>query len=131
MAVPASSVAAFQQFENGVMIWAGSQNTIFVIYASNKAPRWSQYPDTWKDGMPDSDPGLVPPAGMLQPIRGFGLVWRGKRGVRDRLGWATGPEMPFQGDFQLDTDGNRYVEGAHGEVYRLSGDFKSWLLVRG
>ncbi len=113
------------------MIWAGSQNTVFIIYESKKAPRWSQYPDTWKDGMPDSDPGLVPPSGMIQPIRGFGLIWREKRGVRDRLGWATGPEMPFQGDFQLDTAGNRYVEGAHGEVYLLTSDFKNWQLVRG
>jgi hypothetical protein len=39
--------------------------------------------------------------------------------------------MPFQGDFQLDTAGNRYVEGAHGEVYLLSSDFKNWQIVRG
>jgi hypothetical protein len=131
MAGQSSSVAAFQQFEHGVMIWSGSQNAVYVIYESKKAPRWAQYPDTWKDGLPDSDPSLVPPPGMLQPVRGFGLIWRGKRGVRDRLGWAIGAEMPFQGNFQLDTDGNRYLEGAHGEVYMLSYDFKSWLLVRG
>ena len=28
---------------------------------------------------------------------------------RDRLGWATGPELPYLGAFQIDMDGERYM----------------------
>ncbi len=33
-----------------------------------------------------------PPNGLLEPVRGFGKVWRNFSGVRDGLGWATAQE---------------------------------------
>src|SRR5260221_6367154 len=32
------------------------------------------YPDTWKEGMPEIDPKLVPPPGLFQPTRGGGYL---------------------------------------------------------
>ena len=43
----------------------------------------------------------MPPAGLLQPIRGFGKIWRETSGVRDKLGWATVPEQGFDTQWQL------------------------------
>ncbi|MEP7288010.1 MAG: hypothetical protein ABI947_19835 [Chloroflexota bacterium] len=121
--------AVFQKFEHGLMIWIGSQNTIFVLYDTPKRPRWQQFTDAFTEGMPSDDPSIVPPGGMLQPIRGFGLVWRGKPGVRTRLGWATGPETPYSAGFQIDTLGNRYVQSLTTEIYKLTSDLSNWQVV--
>ncbi|MBE9507754.1 MAG: hypothetical protein IMY86_06855, partial [Chloroflexi bacterium] len=70
---------------------------ILVLYADGK---YEQYEDTWTEGMPESDPAFVPPAGLLQPIRGFGKLWRENTNVRDGLGWATAPEQGFTTTWQ-------------------------------
>ena len=66
-------------------------------------PRWAQYPDTFVEGDPESDESLVPPPGLSQPIRGFGMIWRNNPRVRERLGWATSPEVAFEGMIQADS----------------------------
>ena len=102
LACPTSEViqvtGVWQNFEFGWMFWRESDRQIFI--ASEKAIRqgrrsdsWWLVADTWADGEPDSDPGLEPPAGLLQPVRGFGKVWRGNGFVRDALGWATTGEQ--------------------------------------
>ncbi|HLY27330.1 MAG TPA: hypothetical protein VKQ72_13375 [Aggregatilineales bacterium] len=120
--------ASYQPFEHGFMIYFEPGNVIFAAFDSGRL-RWGQYTNTWQNGMPDSDPTIAAPQGMFQPVRGFGLVWRGQVGVRDRLGWATAAEASYQGALQIDTDGNRYVQGPSGEVYALSADFKRWMLA--
>jgi hypothetical protein len=102
---PVYSPAAEQLFENGRMLWVQSTGTIYVVFGdgspnpSGQPPDgFVQYPDTWKEGEPESDPSLVPPAGRYQPVRGFGKVWR--NGERDNLGWALGPEQAFDGVIQ-------------------------------
>src|SRR5260221_7957128 len=127
---PATGPAAFQKFERGVMIWFGPQKTIYTIYDLGIKPRWNQFPDEYTDGMPDTDPALVPPAGMAQPIRGFGLTWRTKPGLRDRIGWASGPETSYTAAYQIDNQGARYLQGPTGEVYKLIGDLSGWQLVK-
>ena len=45
--------------------------------------------------MPEQDPQYgPPPAGYIQPRRGFGLVWEENETVRDRLGWGVNEERP-------------------------------------
>ncbi len=122
--------AGFQQFERGFMLWFGPQKVIFAVYQSDRKPRWQQFSDTWTEDKPATDPALTPPDGVFQPVRGFGLVWRTARGVRDKLGWATGQETPYQAAFQIDTLGNRFIGGPGGEVYQLNADLSNWQILR-
>jgi hypothetical protein len=112
-----SSWAAEQIFEHGRMIWMehgeyvysdlwGSgdydgEGVIFVLYDSSAGGHQVQvFVDTWTSAEPESDPSIVPPAGLYQPIRGFGKVWRNNPEVRDRLGWAVAPEEGFETLYQ-------------------------------
>jgi len=88
------SNAAYEPFERGHMIWLGGNRTIYVLYADG---RFEAYTDNFREGDPESDPAIIPPTGLYQPIRGFGLVWRTNPNVRTGLGWATAPESAFQG----------------------------------
>ncbi len=97
---PIAATAAEQPFENGRMIWLEEvrgeelllERVIFVLYNDG---RFDRFDDTWTEDQPESDPALVPPAGLIQPIRGFGKVWRANPSVRERLGWGLAPEQGF------------------------------------
>jgi hypothetical protein len=73
------------------------QNVIFVLYRNGP---WQRFDDTWTPDQPESDPAFIPPAGLYQPIRGFGKLWRENVGVREQLGWALAPEQGYQGAWQ-------------------------------
>lgn len=109
--------AAAQRFERGWMFWLAELGQIVVLYDEPSAqddatPAWQMVSNPYVEGMPEDDPGLVPPEGMAQPRRGFGLVWRDAPTVRDRLGWATGAETPFSTTYQL-----AGPEGSQGMVF--------------
>jgi len=87
--------AAQQPFEHGFMLWLQPSKSIYVFFNNYGGQSYRVYNDTFKEGDPESDPNLVPPAGLLQPVRGFGLIWRSYPEVRDNLGWATAPESGF------------------------------------
>jgi hypothetical protein len=73
---PLYSAAAEQHFEHGVMLWIGKQDRIIVLYDDEHfSPKYSIFRDEWEEGQPERDPALIPPEGLQQPIRGFGLVW--------------------------------------------------------
>lgn len=74
------------------MLWRSDANLIYILGPDN---RWRSLGDKWREGDLDFDPGLVAPAGLHQPVRGFGLVWREQPGVRDGLGWAVSEEQGF------------------------------------
>lgn len=121
--------AAEQPFEHGRMIWleqisAGSSMLNGVILVLYEDHGFRQYRDTWTEGMPESDPAIVPPAGLYQPIRGFGKLWREETGVRDGLGWATAPEQGFNSTWQtqiLETHGGfAFVRRLDGKIVRLA-----------
>jgi hypothetical protein len=121
--------ALIQQFEHGFMIWFGAQRTIFAAFQPPAKPRWQQFADKYADGIPESDPALVPPNGLIQPVRVLGFLWRSTPRLRQRLGWATSPEVAYQGVLQIDILGNRYIQGPNREVYQLSGDLTNWQIV--
>ncbi len=78
--------AATQDFQRGYMVWRGDERLTYVIY---EGTGWESYADRWQDGMPEQDPSYGPPPdGLIQPKRGFGLVWQENPAVRDGLGWA-------------------------------------------
>jgi hypothetical protein len=106
---------AIQPFEAGQMIWvnlgAGGRQIIVELRgrAEPSSPRGALYvamvfEDTWEEGQP-IDSGMTPPAGRLEPQRGFGKLWRERPLVRQSLGWATAPEQLAQGTYQSWTSG--------------------------
>lgn len=87
--------SAYQPFQNGVMIWVASlgvpaQPAIYAVYNNGTYQRFN---DTFVEGVDPASAGAQPPPGLLEPVRGFGKVWRDYAAVRDTLGWATGGEI--------------------------------------
>jgi serine/threonine-protein kinase len=91
------AAGAWEPFERGQMLWRGDLRQIYVLH---QAGAWASYDDRWREGDPSWDASIVPPGGFMQPVRGFGLVWREQPGVRDALGWATASEVSFDSTFQ-------------------------------
>jgi hypothetical protein len=85
--------AAWQPFERGAMLWRADVTLIYILERDN---RWRFVADRWRDGDTTFDPNLAAPAGLHQPVRGFGLVWREQSGVSELLGWATVEEQGFE-----------------------------------
>ena len=82
--------AVSQDFQGGYMIWLGGWEFIYVLYDEGG---WESYSDRWQEGMPEFDSSFgPPPAGVIQPKRGFGLVWQEHPEVREGLGWAFNEE---------------------------------------
>jgi photosystem II stability/assembly factor-like uncharacterized protein len=89
---------ARQPFEHGQMVWRSDERAIYVIYDSNS---WQRFADEWQEGQPETDPDLTPAAGLQQPIRGFGKMWREKLGgPRAQIGWAREREQGVTGRVQ-------------------------------
>jgi len=116
-----STGAAIQTFDHGTMIWRQDTKQIYVIYSDRT---WATFEDAFKEGQVESDPNIRAPQGKLQPVRGFGKVWREHPEVRNKLGWATAKEQGitspvhnFEHGFMLRTGGLVYalVETAPGK----------------
>jgi hypothetical protein len=123
------SDGAEQHFEHGVMIWVMDQDAIYVLFDDGQSPTWSIYTDEWDPGEPEDDPTLTPPAGLFQPVRGFGLVWREQPGVRDRLGWASDLETGFATSVQRTSRpkyNDIYIRALDGKVWRLLPEASGW-----
>lgn len=86
-----------QTFERGKMFWRQDTATIYVLYSDGT---WQQFADTWHAGDPEVDTSITAPAGLYQPKRGFGKVWRDNPGVRSGLGWGTIEERGLNGAIQ-------------------------------
>ncbi len=137
-AAVSQSAAAEQRFEHGRMIWMqginlGDQTTGGVIFVFYDTGQYARYNDTWTEGQPESDPTIVPPEGLQQPIRGFGKLWRENANVRGGLGWALSAEVGFTGAWQPESSESlgsyAYVQTVDGQVLRMSGwDSGSWLV---
>jgi hypothetical protein len=119
------------------MFWLSTNNEILVLFndaqsgGNDNRPAWLQVPNPWTDGLPENDPALVPPEGLSQPQRGFGMVWRGTRSVSDRLGWATDDENAFTMTVQQGSgdQGNLYITDPTNVVIALLAGAKGWLAV--
>jgi len=123
------SDGAEQHFEHGVMIWVMDQDAIYVLFDDGQSPTWSIYTDEWDPGEPEDDPTLTPPAGLYQPVRGFGLVWREQPGVRGRLGWAKDLETGFTISVQRTSHpkyNDIYIRALDGKVWRLLPEASGW-----
>jgi hypothetical protein len=73
-------------FERGSMIYVqGSPGQIYALTSDN---RFRRFDDTFIEGVDPESGGETPPTGLLEPVRGFGKVWRSTPDVRSGLGWA-------------------------------------------
>jgi len=128
---PTATWAAEQPFEHGRMIWLEEiqgadftlQGIIVVIYDDGQ---YAWYEDTWSEGMLESDPSITPPTGLLQPIRGFGKLWRENSDVQNQLGWATAQEQGFDTLWQQQIaesigQGNAFLRTLNGQIIQLNG----------
>lgn len=122
---PLETTAAQQAFERGTMFWLQGiegQDVIYVLYDDGS---WDRYEDTWEESMPEQDPSITPPAGLQQPIRGFGKVWRENTSVRDKVGWALSGERgytaTYQRQMQESLGGVRYVRTIEDRVVQFNG----------
>lgn len=130
---------AAERFEHGLMIWVSGQDRIYILFGDGASPGWSAQSNGWFAGQPEMDPSLTPPAGLFQPVRGFGFAWRASNAtfgmtVRERLGWATEPEAALTGGYQCDSAAKYnhcYLSGPGGAVYHLLPEFSGWQVWHG
>jgi hypothetical protein len=125
--------SAWQLFERGLMFWQDNPQDDLVLAlfygADNDHGTWQSFDDTWREGDLEQA-GYAPPAGLLEPIRGFGRVWReeldgGPQGSAV-MGWAVAPEQGFAGTWQLFERGLMLWNPVDAQLYVLldSGDWQ-------
>lgn len=120
---------AMERFEHGIMIWLSSPDRVYALYSDGKNPAWEFWSDYFVEGQPETDPKLTAPAGLFQPIRGFGLIWRQHSTARQRLGWAIEQEYEIPGILQCDTApkyNTCYLGGSGDSVYVLYAEGSRW-----
>jgi hypothetical protein len=125
---PTVSMAVFQEFENGLMIWIQQTDLIYVMY-NTLAPAWEIYPDMFDEGMAEEDPDweLPPSQETFQPRRGFGMLWRGNAQVRQRIGWAVEKwEVPYSSTVQEAEDGTIMLQDPYNGVVTLLPNQQDW-----
>lgn len=105
---------AAQNFERGRMFWRDTRQIIIM----SEAGQFWRVNDTWTDDQAASDPALVPPEGALQPMRGFGLVWRQNPELQNSLGWALGPEFVIASIWQ-EFEGGTLFLGESSHIYAI------------
>ena len=124
-----SIYVAEQRFEGGWMFWLQPNIQIWVLTVDDEGQNiWSVYDDTFVDGEAEIDPQIIPPEDRLQPIRGFGKLWRENPEVRLVIGWAVSVELGHTTRYEYHhggyvNDDNEYVPapGYH-QVKSWSGD---------
>jgi hypothetical protein len=133
--------AAYEPFEHGVMVWIAEGGHTYVLLDDGSPFKpYQEVVDLQGLPLPDPDPSLVPPSGMVQPVLGFGKFWRGlvpgSDWVRQRLGWATAPETGYSALWQCNTaagDAARcYFTGPRDEVVVMTrGSAQYWAFWQG
>jgi hypothetical protein len=112
--------SASQLYERGEMFWlAGPPAEIIVFYSSG---RYQRFDDTFVSGVDPESGAETPPAGLTEPVRGFGKVWRSYPDVRNGLGWAVTGENAGQATVQLFERGRMIYLSQRGLVFILAAD---------
>lgn len=110
--------AAYQLFERGTMIYV--QTTPKTIYVLMSDGRFRRFDDTWVEGVDPVVGFETPPPGLIEPIRGFGKVWRENPDVRAALGYAVAGEVG---------DTATILEFTHGRAIYLPGRTVTYVLL--
>jgi hypothetical protein len=113
-------LSASQLYERGEMFWlAGPPAEIIVLYSSG---RYQRFDDTFVSGVDPESGGETPPTGLIEPVRGFGKVWRSYPDVRNGLGWAVTGENAGQATVQAFERGRMISLSQRGLVFILAAD---------
>lgn len=131
---------AEQPFQRGSMFWLEPIGQIWVIVETEPGfGYWQVYEDAFREGDPEFDPTITPPAGLIQPIRGFGLVWRNGENVRQELGWANDIEVGFVANYEYHpgagstaeqpVPGYHFMQNQYGIWYRFNEINGTWQIV--
>jgi len=126
---PSASQGVYQTFQNGYMVWVGSQDAIYVLYTDRLFPRWQVFRDFFEEGMVEDSPEYAnaPGPGLWQPRRGFGMLWRSNTAVRQRIGWGTIEwEQPFSVQVQTASDGVIFLSRPDGVIFSLFPQGNQW-----
>ena len=120
---------AEEAFEGGHLIWRKDTDDVYVIYDRRRdgtvllAGTWELPPWKWK-GEDPAGIGLSPPPGLVEPVRGFGWLWRTHLGGADGpLGWALEEEYgsEYEGRVQSFERGLAF-KGSEPQVHALLED---------
>ncbi len=111
-------IVAEQAFQNGRMFYLQTTDEIWVLLndGNGTSGTWIIAPDTFEDGQAEFDPNITVPAGLYQPERGFGKLWRENEVIRNTLGFASDTEYGHVTDYTYIFGGtvnanNEYVPG--------------------
>jgi hypothetical protein len=125
--------SAWQPFERGLMFWQDNPDDDLILAlfygADDDHGTWQRFDDPWREGDLEQA-GYAPPAGLLEPIRGFGRVWReeldGGPDGSAAMGWAVAPEQGFAGTWQPFERGLMLWNPVDAQLYVLldSGDWQ-------
>lgn len=136
---------AEQDFQNGKMFWLQPINQIWIATTNSEGEQiWINQDDEFEEGMPENDPALTPPAtGLLQPVRGFGRIWRADTELQNMVGWATGEEFGYTTNYEYHWGGtvnenNEYAAGPgyhliqtlNRTIYRFDEETRTWEIIR-
>lgn len=114
-----SFASASQTYQMGEMIWmAGPPQAIYALFSSG---RFQRYDDTYNAAVDPASGGETPPAGLKEPVRGFGKVWRTFAEVR-ALGWAMTDESGGQSTAQIFERGQMVYLPQRGMIFVLITD---------
>ncbi|NJL94711.1 MAG: response regulator [Anaerolineae bacterium] len=127
------SLQVEQRFERGRMLWLAESQQIYALFDDGDQPAWVVVEDAFREGDPERDESLVPPEGLLQPIRGFGAAWRNEANLQARLGWAVDAEVGYDGLVQGSAGAPEeqvlFLRARTGEILRLDPAGQAWSAV--
>jgi predicted small secreted protein len=125
--------SATQVFERGVMVWVNEGGGL--IYVFNNNGTFQRYPDTFIAGQDPDSGGEAPPPGLIEPVRGFGKIWRTMAGVRDGIGWGISPEAGDSATIQEFANGRMMYLPTRGNILALtysgSANSGTWRILLG
>jgi len=120
---PIGGLYAEQPFQNGHMFWS-KIGQLYLITIGGETGTWrllSENESPWKEGMPQESCKVEVPAGLFQPVRGFGGIWCAYADIRQQIGWGTDNERGFE-------DGIDLIQGFDGGIiFRDSDGFSRGL----
>lgn len=116
---------AYQRFEHGHMFWLSSINYVLILYEDTNNNNTGKWYYLTRNNLNVNPPPIeeAPPAGLFEPISGFGNAWREYPTVRNGLGWAEIEEVPVEITLRYEVDkGVLVVRDNAGWEYSLTLD---------
>jgi hypothetical protein len=113
-----------QPFQNGAMFWSPSPDQ-FIVRIGDAKGTWyliRQSEVTWSSNMSGTSCQAKVPAGLFQPVRGFGGLWCARTDIQQAIGFATAAEGDVSGVLFQEFEGGAILRDSHNSVYILFAD---------